>query len=246
MDNSGGVDLFNNWSISGESRPWSIRLAYVRELTQFAHAPTEGHYLAMIRCMRYCVDTKDKGFVIKPNRMWDERNKDFEFEISGYSDSDYRKAADCKSISGYMACLEGVPYTRACKAQKYVTMSVTEAECDAAVSCIQDMIFGKNVLESMGLKVKLPMVLYMDNSGGVDLFNNWSISGESRPWSIRLAYVRELKEQGIIDVFWISTNKNPSDILTKNLDTATFEQHASLFHTGSHEATSTSINDDKG
>ena len=42
------------------------------------------------------------------------------------------------------------------------------------------MMFGKRLLESMGLKVKLPMVLYMDNKGGVNIFNNWSIAGNTR------------------------------------------------------------------
>ncbi len=42
------------------------------------------------------------------------------------------------------------------------------------------MLYMKNVLESLGLKVKLPMVLEMDNQGAVYLANNWSIGGRSR------------------------------------------------------------------
>jgi hypothetical protein len=37
-----------------------------------------------------------------------------------------------------------------------------------------------NVLESMGLNVKLPMALEIDNKGAVDLANNWSIGGRTR------------------------------------------------------------------
>jgi hypothetical protein len=32
----------------------------------------------------------------------------------------------------------------------------------------------------MGLKVKLPMILEMDNKGAVDLANNWIIGGRTR------------------------------------------------------------------
>jgi hypothetical protein len=39
------------------------------------------------------------------------------------------------------------------------------------------MLYMKNILESLGLKVKLPMVLEMDNQGEVYLANNWSIGG---------------------------------------------------------------------
>ena len=98
--------------------------------------------------------------------------------------------------------------------QKFVTMSVTEAECVAGTSCVQDMMFGKRLLESMGLKVKLPMVLYMDNKGGVDIFNNRSIAGNTRAVAVRFAYVRELKEAGILEIKWISGTENCADFFT--------------------------------
>ena len=56
--------------------------------------------------------------------------------------------------------------------QKSITLSVCEAEQTAEVLCAQDMMYVWNVLESMRLKVKLPMTLEMDNKGAVDLANN--------------------------------------------------------------------------
>jgi hypothetical protein len=56
-------------------------------------------------------------------------------------------------------------------------LSVTEAKTVAAVECTQDMLFGMHLLESMGLKVKKPMVLEIDNKGAKDLAHNWSIGG---------------------------------------------------------------------
>eukprot|EP00957_Ditylum_brightwellii_P050976 3866061-Ditylum_brightwellii.AAC.1 len=64
--------------------------------------------------------------------------------------------------------------------QKIVALSVTEAETIAGVQCIQDMIEVKHVLEDMGLKVELSMQLFIDNSGAVDLTNNWSAGGLTR------------------------------------------------------------------
>jgi hypothetical protein len=43
------------------------------------------------------------------------------------------------------------------------TLSVMEAETVAAVECVQDMLFGMHLLESVGLKVKKPMVLEINN-----------------------------------------------------------------------------------
>ena len=79
------------------------------------------------------------------------------------------------------------------------------------------------------------MTLYMDNKGGVDVFNNWSIAGNTRAISVRLAYVRELKEAGTIQVKWLKGEGNCADLFTKNLDGATFNRHAEVFR-GSNES----------
>ena len=77
--------------------------------------------------------------------------------------------------------------------------------------------------------MKKPMTLYMDNKGGVDIFNSWSVSGNTRAVSVRFAFIRELKEQGILEIKWISTDDNEADIFTKNLDTATYEKQEAKF-----------------
>jgi hypothetical protein len=56
--------------------------------------------------------------------------------------------------------------------QKSVALSVCEAEQTVGVLYAQDKMYIQSVLESMGLKVKLPMILDMDNKGAVDLANN--------------------------------------------------------------------------
>jgi hypothetical protein len=76
-----------------------------------------------------------------------------------------------KSISGYRVLLEGAPVMFKSSTQKLVVLSVCKAEQSSGVLCTQDM-YCKNMLESMGLKVKLPMLLEMDNKGAVDLANN--------------------------------------------------------------------------
>ena len=99
------------------------------------------------------------------------------------------------------------------------------------------MMYGKNFLESLGLKVKTPMTLKMDNKGGVDIFNNWSIAGNTRAISVRLAYIRELKEAGVLEIKWIKSEENRSDLFTKNLDGPTFKRHEEFFSGSSQERT---------
>jgi hypothetical protein len=75
--------------------------------------------------------------------------------------------------------------------QKSVALSVCEAEQTAEVLCDQDMMYVWNVLESMELKVNLPMTLEqeMDNKGAVDLANNWSIGGRTRHVDVQQCFL---------------------------------------------------------
>eukprot|EP00957_Ditylum_brightwellii_P172905 13163775-Ditylum_brightwellii.AAC.1 len=57
--------------------------------------------------------------------------------------------------------------------RQIVALLVTAADTIAGVQCSQDMLHCKGILESMEVKVELPMLLYIDNSGAVDLANNW-------------------------------------------------------------------------
>jgi hypothetical protein len=78
------------------------------------------------------------------------------------------------------------------------------------------MLFAMRVLESIGLKVKKPMLLELDNKEAVDLSHNWSVSG---------CFLRELEEEGVIEVKWIPGNKNSANLFTKNLAIKHFEKH---------------------
>jgi hypothetical protein len=122
-----------------------------------------------------------------------------------------------KSISGYWVLLEGAPVMFKSSTQKSVALSVCEAEQTAGVLCDQDMMDARNVLELMGLNVKLPMTLEMDNKGAVDLVNNWSIGGCTRHVDVRQCFIWELMESKGMDISWIKGLKNDADAFTKIL-----------------------------
>ena len=73
------------------------------------------------------------------------------------------------------------------------------------------------------------MTLFMDNKGGVDIFNNWSIAGNTRAVSVRFAYIRELKEAGMLQIKWIKGEDNCADLFTKNLSGVNYHKHVKKF-----------------
>jgi hypothetical protein len=203
----------------------------VRELSRFMTGATAAHLSAMYRVMRFCLATRDRGLTLRPRCKWDG-SKDFEFELEGESDSTYASDENAKSVGGHGTLLCGAPISMKSKTQATSSLSVTESELISAVSCVQDLLFEKRVLESLGLKVKVPMVLRVDNKGVVDLVNNWSVGGRTRHITTKANFLRELKEEGVLKVIWFSTNSNSSDMFTKNLMGPVFEKHSAVYVSG--------------
>ena len=113
--------------------------------------------------------------------------------------------------------------------QKSVTLSTAEAELVSGTQCAQDMLFVMRVIESIGLKVKKPMILQIDNKGAVDLANNWSIGGRTRHIEVRQYFLRDLKMEGIVQTQWLAGSEMSSDLFTKNLARPLFEQQVKTY-----------------
>jgi hypothetical protein len=204
----------------------------VQDLSHHMHKAMQDHFKAMLHILKYSLDTVEQGLVLKLNRKWDG-SQSHKFVISGHLDSDYAKEPkDRRSVSGHVVYLEGVPAMFKSGTERTVSLSNTKAETYAGVNCVQDMLYMKNLLESLGLKVKLPMVLEMDTQGAVYLANNWSIGGRTRHIDVQSVFLQELKEASVLVIKWIVGAVNEADIFTKNLDRPTFQQYIRVFTGG--------------
>ena len=56
------------------------------------------------------------------------------------------------------------------------------------------------LLELIGLLVEYSMVIEIDNSGAVDLANNWSAGGRTKHMQTRIFSLRDLTEEGSLKV----------------------------------------------
>ncbi len=116
--------------------------------------------------------------------------------------------------------------------ERTVSLSTTKAETYVGVTCVQDMLFMKTVLELLGLKVKLPMVLKIFNQGAVYLANNWSIGGRTRHIDVQSVFLRKLKEACVLVIKWKAGAVNEADIFTNNLDGLAFQRYTRVFTRG--------------
>jgi len=101
---------------------------------------------------------------------WKSQN---ELLILGRSDLDYDKDVETrKSVSGTSTFLCGAPIIQLSTKQRIVALTVTEVELIAATSNAQDIMYVRRLLESIDLRVALPMVSEIDNKGAMDLTNS--------------------------------------------------------------------------
>jgi Reverse transcriptase (RNA-dependent DNA polymerase) len=144
----------------------------VQELSHGMTQATEEVYEAMQQVMAYCVATPSRGLVLAPEGQWSGR-KDEELIIMGMSDTTYASDYDTRrSVMGRVTFLNSAPIIVCSKMCQYVDLSVTESELGGATETAQDMLSAMCIIESMGLTVKKPMILYVDNKGVKDLVNN--------------------------------------------------------------------------
>ncbi len=203
---------------------WPDTYYAVHDLVRHMTSATQVHVDAMLRLMKCVDDTRDRGLVLNPMQKWNG-SKDHQVIIGRRSDSNYAKDTQTrKSISGYRALLEGAPVMFKSSTQKFVALLVCKVEQSSGVLWAQDMLYCKNVQESMGLKVKLPMLLKMDNKGAVDLANNWSVGGWTRHFDVQQCFLWESNETKIMDIRWIKGSENNADVFTKSLDDPAFEK----------------------
>ena len=78
----------------------------------------------------------------------------------------------------------------------------------------------------MGIEVKLPMIVKVDNTGAIYLANNYTSGQRTKHIDIRVHYVREYIHDGIIKVEFVRTENNDADILTKNTTEEIFKTHS--------------------
>ena len=139
---------------------WSRPEIYnaTRELAKHMTCANEGHYQAMLRVMAYCVHTPERGLLLASVFVWDGK-KGHKFKVWGKSDSDYAKCPETRhSVTGCCVFLNDSPVMFKSAMERTVSLSTTEAESAAAVTCAHDMLYVMKVLESVGLTVEKPMV----------------------------------------------------------------------------------------
>ncbi|GBP91136.1 Copia protein [Eumeta japonica] len=118
----------------------------VNSLSRYNNQPTNEHWVALKRVMRYLKGTMNMKLVYKRNV--DEK-------ISGYCDSDWANdIEDRKSCTGYIFLFQGAAINCDSKKQQTIALSTSEAEYMTLASAIQEALWLKQLADEFQPELK--------------------------------------------------------------------------------------------
>jgi transposase InsO family protein len=203
----------------------------VHSLASDMQAPTGRSMLAAKRVLRYLAGTKDVGLVFGAlaggkAAASDTRGRSSTLvDVCAYADADWANdKRDRKSITGWVAKLNGDPISWSSKKQRVVALSTCEAELYAEGAAVQEVLWLRDLLSELGLHVQFGSLVYGDNQSAIAVSANGVKSDRTKHVDVKYHFITQTVEEGAIKLKWIPTAEQQADIFTKALAPLVFER----------------------
>jgi histone deacetylase 1/2 len=179
----------------------------VNKVCQFLHAPTDIHWMAVKRILRYVKqDTKIGLKITKCNSML----------ISGFSDSDWAGSIDDRRSTGGYAIFLGSNLISWCaRKQATVSRSSTEAEYKAIANATAEIMWIQTLLKEIGIQVPATAKLWCDNLGAKYLSSNPVFHARTKHIEVDYHFVRERVLRRLLQIDFVPTGDQVADGFTK-------------------------------
>jgi hypothetical protein len=187
----------------------------VNRLASYTANPSLQHFAAVKRILRYLAGTKDLGITYtKPSINTANPNSNY---LHGFADAAFANHDDHKSTSGYVFLASGGAITWKSKKQATIALSSTEAEYVALSEAAREACWLRNLYQELGYSQKFPIIIKGDNDGSIAMARNQQFHNRSKHIAIRWHWVRDLVEQGLIEIETCRDPQQTADVLTKAL-----------------------------
>jgi hypothetical protein len=192
----------------------------VNKLAQNMLAPTVAAGKACDHVFRYLAGTKSLGLLFGRGSS----SQALGTTVTAYADADWGSDhTDRKSITGWVAMLNGDPVSWASKKQKVVSQSSCEAELYAEAAAINEIKWLHGLLKELGVSVREAPTLLGDNQSTQELSKNGVKSERTKHIDIKYHFITDEVSKGNVQLQWVSTKEQLADVLTKALPQATHE-----------------------
>ena len=149
-------------------------------------------------------------------------------EVAGFVDSDY--AADKerrRSITGivFTMCESAISWKSSL--QSVVALSTTEAEYIALTEAVKEAIWLRGLVSKLGFKQEVVKVS-CDSSSAIQLSKNPKYHERTKHIDVRMHFIRDEINKGVVNVVKVPSEVNPADMLTKPFPSVRFSGLLSL------------------
>jgi histone deacetylase 1/2 len=174
---------------------------------QFLSQPTDVHWEAVKRILRYIKGTLETGLQIR---------KSPSTGISIFTDADWAGCVDDRrSTGGYAVFVGPNLISWSSKKQPTVSRSSTEAEYKALANGAAEAIWIESLLKELGVLQQRTPIIWCDNLRATYLTANPVFHARTKHIEIDFHFVRERVAAGELDVRFISSNDQLADVFTK-------------------------------
>ncbi|GKA77653.1 hypothetical protein Tco_0784190 [Tanacetum coccineum] len=176
--------------------------------------PTVKHLKEVKRIFRYLRHSYNMG-------LW--YPKDSGFELIAYSDVDHAGCKDdCKSTLGGLQFLGEKLVIWSSKKQDYTAMSTAGAEYVSLTAYCAQFIWMRTKLLDCGYKYnRIPM--YCDSKSAIAISCNPVQHSKTKHIDIRYHFIKEHVEKGAVELYFVGTEYQLTDLFTKALPKELFE-----------------------
>ncbi|CAL9238501.1 unnamed protein product [Arabidopsis halleri] len=144
--------------------------------------------------------------------------------IEGFCDSDYATDRDrSRSVSGYVFQVGGNTVSWRSSLQHVVALSTTEAEYMALTEAAKEGIWLQKICSELGFDSE-SFKLNCDSQSAICLAKNSVHHDRTKHIATKVHFIRDLVNDGSVNITKIHTTLNPADMLTKGLPRNAFEK----------------------
>ncbi|KAJ0975586.1 hypothetical protein J5N97_017551 [Dioscorea zingiberensis] len=190
-------------------------IAYaVNRVCQFMHSPTQDHWKAAKRILRYLKGTIEHGLLLRPCSQP---------QLRAYSDAGWLSDSDdCRSQYGFAIYFGPNLISWTSRKQRVVARSSTEAEFRALAYTTAELVWLQQLLTELGVSLSHPPRLLCDNLGATFMSANPVIGSRSKHIHLDYYFVRERVDAGLLKVSHVVSADQVADIFTKPLSSSSF------------------------
>lgn len=190
----------------------------VNYVCQFMHAPSQSHFAAVKRILRYIKGSLDQGLYFTPSSLF----------LTAFCDADWAgDHLDRKSTSGFCVFLGDNLISWSAKKQGTVSRSSTEAEYRALAHTTAELMWLLQLITDLHISLEGVPVIFCDNLSAIALASNPVFHARTKHIEVDYHFIREKVLTKQVCIHHVGSEAQTADIFTKPVSVARFQSLAS-------------------